>query len=151
MGPYHQFRDKVALFEAVFEDVERGVVEKLYGEVEGLSDPFRILRRGFDAFLDVCLDPAVGRIALIDAPAVLGWERWRELEQAYGLGMAKVALQAAMDAGVLKRQAVDPLAHVLFGAVIEAGLLVANSPDPAVTRREVGKPVQALLDALRAK
>lgn len=148
---YHQFRDKAALFEAVFENVETDVVEGLLAEVSGLSDPLRILRRGFDAFLDLCLDPAVQRIALIDAPAVLGWQRWRELEQAYGLGIAKLALQGAMDAGVIKRQAVDPLAHVLFGALIEAGLLLANSPDPAVTRKEVGRPVQGLVDALRTK
>jgi AcrR family transcriptional regulator len=143
---YHQFADKVALFQAVFEEIEGEVVARLIAEVSGVSDPMKVLRRGADAFLDACLDPAVRRIALVEAPAVLGWERWRELEQAYGLGVAKLALQGAMDAGAIRRQPVDPLAHILFGALIEAALVLATAADAAAARREVGRIVAGIID-----
>lgn len=143
---YHQFVGKVALFQAVFEEIEGEVVARLLAEVAGLSDPVKVLRRGADAFLDACLDPAVRRIALVEAPAVLGWERWRDLEQTYGLGVAKLALQGAMDAGAIRRQPVDLLAHILFGALIEAALVLATAADAATARREVGRIVAGIID-----
>lgn len=146
---YHHFADKRALFEAVFEEVERAVVERMMSAAGDLDDPLETLYRGADTFLDVCLDPTVRRVALIEAPAVLGWERWRELEQTYGLGLAQTALEAAMEAGVIHRQAVQPLAHVLFGALIEAGLILANTADPEAARHEVGQTINRIIDALR--
>ncbi len=49
-------------------------------------------------FLDACLEPDVQRIVLLDAPAVLGWERWRDIAAQYGLGLIEGTLGAAMEA-----------------------------------------------------
>jgi AcrR family transcriptional regulator len=145
---YHQFRDKKSLFQAVFEEIEGEVVERLVAEASSLDDPIEMLRRGAQAFLDACLEPSVRRIALVEAPAVLGWERWREIEQAYGLGVAKLALTAAIDRGLLPRQAVEPLALILFGALIEAALALASADNTASARRDIGRAVTALIDGL---
>jgi len=147
---YHHFRDKRDLFEAVYEDVEKGLVEQLMGALQGAADPLEVLRRGAAAFLDACLDPAVRRIALLEGPSVLGWERWREIDQTYGLGLVQFALQAAMDAKVVRSAPVEPLAHVLFGGLVEAAMLLAASSDPRQARAEVGKAVTTLLDGLAA-
>lgn len=48
-------------------------------------DPWRAMVAASNVFLDACLDQAVQRIVLIDAPAVLGLERWREADQGYYL------------------------------------------------------------------
>ena len=96
------------------------------------------MRAGTELFLDACLEPEVQRIVLLDAPAVLGWERWREIAADYGLGLIEAALQAAMEAGAIAAQPVRPLAHVLMGALDEAAMLVARAEDPTAARAEVG-------------
>jgi AcrR family transcriptional regulator len=147
---YHHFADKKALFEAVYEDVETTLVAKLLDRLNGLSEPIDILRTGVEAFLDCCMDPSVRRIALVEAPSVLGWERWREIDMAYGLGLVQMSLKEAMDAGALERSPVEPLASVLFGGLMEAGMLLAASPNPSRTRKELGAALRRLIDGLAA-
>ena len=81
-------------------------------------------------------EPDVERIILLDAPAVLGWEAWRDLAGRYGLGLIQLALQSAMDAGAIVPQPVVPLAHVLIGALDECALYAARAEDPAAAREE---------------
>jgi hypothetical protein len=100
-------------------------------------------------FLDACTEREVQRIVLLDAPAVLGWESWREIAAKYGLGLIETGLQAAIDAGEIAEQPVKPLAHVLMGALDEAAMLVARSDEPQ-TREEVATALGRLLDAMRA-
>ena len=146
---YYHYADKRALFEAVFEDLERELVERLLDKLGALADdPLAVLHGGVAAFLDACLDPAIQRIALLEAPAVLGWERYREIEQAYGLGVTRAALQAGMDAGVITAQPVEPLAHVLFGGLTEAALYLAAATDQRRARREVGAALDTIIDGL---
>ncbi len=148
---YHQFRDKSDLFLAVFEDVEREVTERIAAIVlrAGAADPVGAMLAGAEAFLDVCAEPEVERVVLIDAPSVLGWERWREIGQRYGLGLVEASLQAAIDAGELAPQPVRPLAHVLIGALDEAALYVARADDRDEARTEVGEILRRMLESLR--
>ncbi len=150
---YHHFADKRALFEAVYEDVEQGLLEKIAADAEAAAanDPVQTLRNGMEAFLAACEDPAVQRIALIDAPAVLGWETWREIGMRYGLGLVQGVLQAAVDAGQIEPQPVVALAHLLLGAVDEGAMLIARADDEGRTRAEVAAALGRLLDALTAR
>jgi AcrR family transcriptional regulator len=145
---YHHFVDKAALFQAVFEEIEDETVQRLIERAGEGTDPLSALHNGAEAFLDICLDPAVRRIALIEGPTVLGWERWRELELAHGMGIGRLVLQAAMDAGQIPPQPLEPIVHLLFGALIEGALLVANSKDPAASKREVSGLISAMIDGL---
>jgi AcrR family transcriptional regulator len=147
---YHHFRDKRDLFRAVHEEAERGLVESIAEGIAGIEDPWEVLVAGLRRFLDACTDPALMRITLRDAPAVLGWEEWREIDAKYGLGIVVFGLENAMNAGVLRRQEVRPLAHLILGALGEAAMLIASADDPAVAREEVEGPVLALLEGLRA-
>ena len=54
-------------------------------------------------------------------------------------------LTQGIQAGELRAQPVDPLAHLLLGALGEAGLLIASG----VPRATVRAPLLALLDGLR--
>ncbi|MHB8464107.1 MAG: TetR/AcrR family transcriptional regulator [Acidimicrobiales bacterium] len=145
---YHHFEDKRELFAAVYEDVEKGLANDLVGALGAITDPLEVLRRGFAAFLDACLDPAVQRIVLLEGPSVLGWERWREIDMRYGLGLVQGALQAAIEAGSVRAAPLEPLAHVLFGGLVEAAMLLAAANDPRRARREVGKAITVLFDGL---
>ena len=134
---YHQFRDKADLFAAVAEQVEAEITNRIAaGAAEAAADPLDALRAGARLFLDACAEPEVERIILLDAPAVLGWEAWRDLASRYGLGLVQVALQAAMDAGAIVQQPVVPLAHVLIGALDECALYIAEAEDPAAAREQ---------------
>jgi AcrR family transcriptional regulator len=147
---YHQFRDKRELFAAVFEQLEQDLAQRT-GAAAGASgrgDPLVELRVGAEAWLDACTEPEVQRIVLLDAPAVLGWDRWREIGMRYSLGLMEAVLQLAVDAGRIARQPVRPLAHVLLGAVDEAALYVATADDPKTARAEVGEVLDRLLAAL---
>lgn len=146
---HHHFGSKAELFRAVFEDVERGLTERVAGVAGTGADPMDGLRRGCEAFLDAATsEPAVRRIVLTDAPSVLGWRAWRELDARYGLGLAITALTAVMDAGQIERRPVEPLAHMLLAALTEAAMLVAGSADPDRTRAEVGAIIDRLLASL---
>jgi len=147
---YHHFADKRELFRAVHEGVERALVERIAAGVTGVAGPWEVMIAGMRAYLDACTEPTVMQIALIDAPSVLGWEEWREIDASYGLGLVTTALRAAMDAGVLRRHAVEPLAQLLLAAMAEAGLMVATAPDPDAAREQVEAALLALLEGLRA-
>ena len=134
---YHQFRDKADLFAAVAEQIEAEITNRIAaGAADAAADPMDALRAGARLFLDACAEPEVERIILLDAPAVLGWEAWRDLASRYGLGLVQVALQAAMDAGAIVQQPVVPLAHVLIGALDECALYIAEAEDPAAAREQ---------------
>jgi AcrR family transcriptional regulator len=149
---YHHFTGKRELFQAVYEEVERQLVEQIAASaISSAEDPLQALNAGAEAFLDACEDPAVQRIALVDAPSVLGWEQWRAIGLQYGFGLVQGTLQAAMDAGLIDRQPVRPLAHLLLGAIDEGAMLVARADDGGETRRQVGASIARFLEALRPR
>ena len=147
---YHHFTDKKDLFRAVHEQIEGEVMEAIGAQMAATEgEPFALLVVGTRAYLDVCTDPAITRVTLVDAPSVLGWEEWREIDARHGLGIVIAGLQGGMDAGVLRPQPVRPLAHLLLGAMGEAGMVIANAADPKAARAEVEPALLGLLDGLR--
>jgi len=145
---YHHFSGKQDLFRAVYEEIEQELVEQIAAVAVEAANPVDALRKGARAWLDACEQPDVQRIALLDAPSVLGWEEWREIGMRYGFGLVEGTLQAAVDAGLLEPQPVRPLAHLIVGAVDEAALVIARADDGGRTRREVGESVDRFLDRL---
>jgi AcrR family transcriptional regulator len=150
---YHHFRDKTALFRAVYEDLEQHLVNEVSKQVDGVDEPLTMLRRGADVFLTMCLDPAVMRVVLLEGPTVLGWELWRQIDQAYGLGMVRGALEMARAAGVIKDAPLDALAHVLMGGLMEGSLYLANAApaDRAAARVEVSEALGVIIDGVSVK
>lgn len=149
---YHHFADKRDLFEAVYEAVEADLTVRIAtGAFEVNAEaPLEALRAGAEMFLRACTEPEAQQIALLDGPSVLGWDRWREIGAAHGLGLIEGTLQAAIDAGEIRDQPVRPLAHVLLGALDEAAMLVGRAEDPEAMRAEVARTLDSLLAALAA-
>ena len=145
---HHHFRNKEGLFRAVFEEMEETLAGRILAAAADAHDEAEGLRRGCAAFLDAATDPAIQQVILIDAPAVLGWQQWRALDEVYGLGLVRDGLQMAMDAGEIRRQPVTPLAHLVLGGLNEAALYIAGADDPARARLEMGGVVDRMLDAL---
>jgi AcrR family transcriptional regulator len=145
---YHHFDGKRGLFRAVYEALEGELVARVAAAVAAAPQPARQLEAGVDAFLDACLDPAVQQIVLLDAPSALGWDLWHELNGVYGLGLVRAALAAGMELGTVERQPLEPLAHLMLGALNEAALAMARADDVTAARREYGGSAQRLLAGL---
>lgn len=146
---YHQFADKSELFAAVFAQVQEELAVRIAGQLAGVTDPAAALLAGVDAWLEAATEPDVQRIVLIEAPAVLGWERWRDAGQASAIGLVEAVLSAAMANGSLIEQPLRPLAHVLIGALDEAALFVARAEDADAAREQMRTVLRALLAGLQ--
>lgn len=116
----------------------------------GVEDPWELMLTGTRAFLDACDEPAVKQIALTDAPSVLGWKEWREVDLRYGLGLMRAALGGAMEAGVLRKVQIEPLSHLMLAALAEAALMIANAEDPKAEREEAEAALVEVIEGLRA-
>ena len=148
---YHQFADKRALFRAVLEALEEEVIAAAAGEMAAHGDDMlAAFKAGCRGWLRASADPAVGRILLVDGPAVLGTEEWREIAERYGLGVIRASLEHGMATGALAAQPVDPLAHTLLGALDEAALYVARAEDRARALTETAAVIDRLIDGLAA-
>ena len=145
---YYHFGGKLELFEAVFEEEERRLCERLAEVYAAEEDPAEGALAGCRAFLDASLDPATQRITLIDAPSVIGWQRLREIETRYGLAMIREGLREATAARGGKPRDFDPAAHLVFGALCEGALFLARAEDPESAKRKLEAELEALLEAL---
>nr|WP_225956567.1 TetR/AcrR family transcriptional regulator [Amycolatopsis lexingtonensis] len=134
---YHHYGDKQGLFRAVVEELERELTEEVEAAFDGAADPLTGMLQALGVFLDACLREEVRRISLTDAPAVLGWEVWREIEAEYGLGLLVTVLEQARADGLIVDQPVRALAQLVLSAVMEAARMIAAADAPAQTRAEV--------------
>jgi AcrR family transcriptional regulator len=141
---YHHFAGKEALFEAVVEQLGAECARTIIESVAGVDDPAEALRKGSRAFLELAGDPIFRRVSLIDAPAALGWERWREIDERHSFGLMKETVQALARAGRVEPELVDVVSHMLLGALVEVGMLIARAED----REEATKRGEAAIDDL---
>jgi AcrR family transcriptional regulator len=147
---YHHFESKEALFEAVLQSVEAEATLKVTRAARGATDPLDGLRRGCAAYLAMCRDPVVRRISLIDAPAVVGWERWREIDEQHSFGLIKAAIAAIATDGRVKPELIDVMGHMVLAALLEVALLVARADEGRLAIRGGQEAVDELLTALFA-
>jgi AcrR family transcriptional regulator len=145
---YHHFASKEALFEAVAEEVETSVGEQTVAAASGSAGPVEGLRAGFVAWIRLAGDPVVRRILLIDGPSVLGWERWRAMEEQHALGLIRAVLQIIADQGKVRPELVGTLSHVLLASVNEVALLVARSDDKEAAMQAGADAIDELLRRL---
>ena len=116
--------------------------------VGGMTDMWEIVLKSSDTFLDICLEPEFQRIAIIDAPAVVGQREFVEIADRYGGALLEALINAMIEAGEIKPVPVKPLARMLTGALVNGALLIADADDQKATREDVGVVVEALLRGL---
>lgn len=150
---YHHFADKEALFEEVFDRADQVVSARVRAAAaaaaEGGEDAWSVFLAGWDAVLDTAVDAPLQRIRVVDAPAVLGWQKWQERNARYTLANIEAGLVTLLEHGVLAPQPISPLAVLLMGLSNQAVAAIAGASDPVRARRDIGAAVRRLLDGLR--
>lgn len=146
---YHHFPSKEALFEAVYRAGEQECLGEIAKAAMKETDPLEAIRAGCQMWLDmVAMDQHVRQVALIDGPSVLGWQRWREIDEEYAFGLTKKVLQVAADAGAIRGENVEITAHLALAMLGEAAMLIAKAEDKRKAREEAGAAVDRLISAL---
>jgi AcrR family transcriptional regulator len=140
---YHHFPTKTALFEAVFEHIHDQVLVAAEEAAMASTDPVESLKRGIDHFLDAMLDPAYQRIAIIDAPAVLGLSRFTELDERNALATFVEVVRVAG----LRTSEPELLSRLIFGMLTRAGMLIATAKQPKRERNRASRVLRELVDA----
>jgi AcrR family transcriptional regulator len=148
---YHHFKTKEALFEAVFDRVSRDLVQEIDRTARAEKDVLAAMVAGTQHYFAATAKGPIGRIILRDGPAVLGWERWREIDARHFGGKMPRAIAAAMETGLIARQPVEPLARLLLGAVTEAAVACAGRADIAKAGAEYARAFKSLVEALRLR
>ncbi|MBX8686677.1 TetR family transcriptional regulator [Mycobacterium sp. 20091114027_K0903767] len=148
---YYHFPTKEAVFRAVYENVEGELAARVLPAALAHDTSRAQLDAGIEEFLDGCLEPAVARISVLQAPAALGFEQMREIDNLNYLGTLRDGIRRAVETGELPDLPVDSLASMLIGALDEAALLIATADDPAAARRDAGVVAHALVAGLFAR
>jgi AcrR family transcriptional regulator len=147
---YHHFADKQSIFRAVLEETARELAAAAAAGARG-KDALALFRSGCFTWLEACLDPGVQRIVLFDGPAVLGWQKWREIDWRYGLALIERGLERAMEEGRIPKRPTRTLAHLVFGAMCESAMVIARSPEPRRALSEVSEELDGVLQAILRK
>jgi AcrR family transcriptional regulator len=148
---YHHFAGKQALFEAVLDAQESRAIAKVTAAATA-ADPWEAAMQALDAFLDQCCDPTYGRLCWLEAPAALGWHRWRECEAKYAYGLVERFITALIEAGYLADKAVASLVRFSFWMLGGAGLALAEAlaADKPRLRAEWRYLIRQTITGLRA-
>jgi AcrR family transcriptional regulator len=150
---YHQYADKAALFRAVIEAMDLELMERLEASVAAAQPrtPADTMHAMANAWLDIAGEPEIRQLMLLDGPSVIGWAEYREMSREGSIERAEQLLSAAIEAGQLKPQPLRPLALVLFGALDEAAMYLAEHEDPERAREEVRAVIRDLIDGILSR
>jgi AcrR family transcriptional regulator len=146
---YHHFDSKKGLFLAAFEDAHTDIANRIIQGGMGKRSAWEKLISCTYAFFEACRDSKLRQIVLIDAPAVLGWDVWRRVDEEKTLHILRSLLTELIDKGIIKPLSIEPLTHLISGAANEAVLWIAGSEDPKKAFDETWSTMKAFLCSLR--
>lgn len=147
-GLYHHFSGKEALFSAVLQECHREVAEQVAHAAPN-ADPWDQLVAGCTAFLTAATEPGIAQIMLIDGPAVVGWDVWRGHDASTSMRELEDVLTNLMNMGIIARQPITPITHLLSGAMNEAALWLAHSPNRNKELADTTAGLIRMLESLR--
>ena len=144
---YHHFDGKRDLLVAVVDEMQAALVRQVVEASDRESDAWQRMRAGLATFLETCTQPATAKVLLVEAPAALGWDAWREIDARHFLGVTRAGIEALIAEGHLPAVDAEVLAHLLMAMWTEAALLIVREGRPA-GRARVEAAVEALLAGL---
>ncbi|MFF2082805.1 TetR/AcrR family transcriptional regulator [Nocardia sp. NPDC058176] len=145
---YHHFGGKQGLFEAVFEQVEQELTDRLTSALGQAGASWDTVVLGVNVFLDECTDVAYQRIVLQEGPFALGWDRWRELDERYMVGLIRDLVDELSRADALVHRSPELTVRAIYGLLTELAWSLADTTDEQ-TRGEAGQLALTMIGALR--
>ncbi|MEV5840267.1 TetR/AcrR family transcriptional regulator [Nocardia sp. NPDC052112] len=146
---YRHFKDKQSLFEAVFIRVQTDTATTLLADTPTTGDAWQWGLDTVAKYLQACTQTRYRRIVLEEGPAVLGWSRWRELDQQYAGHLLEQVLIELMNKQVLPHYPAHPLARLCCALIAEAALTITDTNTPDTTREQTLAILTKLLTGLR--
>jgi AcrR family transcriptional regulator len=149
---YHHFQTKREVFDLVVDQIQQDLAEGLADQVAaafaaGTPEP---MAQAIRAYLDQANAPANRRTLLVDGPVVLGWARWREIDDKHFAGMVRNGVSILLGPRNDPAQ-VEASTRLILGAIMEAALAASAAKDPAQTPRAFGEAFTHLLGGLRTR
>lgn len=133
---YHHFADKLDLLRAVVIEIQEELIERVLEAALAEPEAWDLFVAGWTAFLKVADHPAL-RLLMVDAPAAMGLDAWREIDDVYCLNAVIAGLRDLIDHGVITEipePQLAALARVLLTAGNALATHIATSADPAAER-----------------
>lgn len=147
---YHHFTGKDALFRAVHDAVQADMASRLATAARAGSEPWGVVRAGFSAYLDACLEPAFGRIVVRDSVVVLQHDAREAGGDHAGSAMLRGVLTPVVSVH-FPALAVEALVQVVMGGLNGVAISIARSPDPRRARLDADAMIETLVRGLRSR
>lgn len=147
---YHHFGNKEGLFRAVHAAAQEQIGVAVAAAADALTDQWEGLLAGCRSFLENSIRDDVRRIVLVDAPAVLGWQAWREQDAQHSARSLVEALDGLHSADRLIPVSVPAASALLSGAMNEAALWIAAHDDRNAALAQAWAAFMVLVASLRA-
>ncbi|HEY4343965.1 MAG TPA: helix-turn-helix domain-containing protein [Parvibaculum sp.] len=141
---YHHFNAKEEIFARIFEELSAELAELIPPAAQNASDILDAVGRGTLKYLTAIAGPTFRQILLIDGPAVLGWQAWRDVDARHFGGMIRVPLDLSLAGRATKRE-IDAIAQLIAGAVTEAALVCATEENSRQHARDLTSALQTML------
>ncbi len=146
---YHHFNGKQGLFEAVVRKVQDLIAARVEDATKNETTLWAGFVAGCRAWLEVASEPLLQRILLVDAPAVLGWEQWLQIDEEGGASLLREGVKELKEAGMIRDVPTEALFHLLNGAMNQAALWIAQADDPEQVLTEAQSSLEILLSGLK--
>jgi AcrR family transcriptional regulator len=129
----HHFGSKLGLFMAIFDGLQGDGVSRVVDALADHDDPWEQARAAIVVLLDIYTDSEYQAVVLKEAPAAIGWQRWRERYRDNFADVARELIGSFTAAGLIKHSPAM-LTATMHGALTELSFEIARSHDPPHTR-----------------
>ncbi|MBD5465884.1 MAG: TetR/AcrR family transcriptional regulator [Lachnospiraceae bacterium] len=120
---YHHFKNKQGFFTAVLECVQKDVSTQIEKAAMKSDDPWQQLILGCVGFVKAANERENKRILLVDAPAVLGWTTWRQIDQENSMNVLQAHISDLKEWGYLSDNVdTELMTYSISGALNELAL-----------------------------
>ncbi|ROL79159.1 TetR family transcriptional regulator [Pseudomonas protegens] len=143
---YHHFGDKQGLLEAVVEQIDSEMDERLEAISAAACDPWQGFAQRCRAYLEMAQEAEIRRIVLQDARAVLGQ---RQPAEEHCIDSLSRRLQALVEAGLITPAPSQALARLINGSLVDAALWIAAAEQPGQRLQQALQALELLLRGLQ--
>ena len=148
---YHHFGGKKPLFRAVIEEIQDELADHVDRNADRYGDPWDAFVGGWLAALDQMPTGGIGRLLMLEGPAVLGFRDWQSIDDAHFHDPVAAAVEHFVREGIVEPQPVEPVARVLLTVSNALATLISSSDDPEETRAAVAPVWAQLINGLRTR